>query len=121
MLLSIPSHKFLLDENVKKALLTFLLSKKFDVAVVPKSATDSKIATVSFKEKRILVTNDEDFQWYTRDQVYSVVLLKIPQSDSASLISSFEKLLKEFSNFQGRIVLLETNKWIDSPLWEEVI
>lgn len=117
---STPSPKFLLDENVKKVLLTFLQSKKLDTVIVPKSATDAKITTISIKQKRIIVTNDEDFQWYTKDQVYSVVLLKIPQSDSRGLISSFEKLLKEFSNFSGRIVVLETGKWNDYPLWEEI-
>lgn len=120
MLLSIPSHKFLLDENVKKALLRLLKSNVFDVKLALKGSTDTEIARISKKEKRILVTNDEDFQWYTKDQVYSVVLLKIPQADSTGLISSFEKLLKEFNNFPGKIVLLETDKWTDYPLWEEV-
>lgn len=52
---STPALKFLLDENVKKVLYQFL------------------------------VTNDWDFEWYTKDQIYSVIILRIPQYDSKSL------------------------------------
>ena len=115
-----PTLKFLLDENVKTVLFKYLKSEGFDVKLTPKSAKDSVVANISSDDQRILVTNDHDFQWYTKAQIYSVILLNVPQHDSKSLISSFKKLLKEFSNFKGRMVLLETNKWTDSPLWEEV-
>lgn len=117
---SIPDLKFLLDENVKKALFKFLVSKNFDVKISPKSTRDSLLAKISKQEDRILITNDSDFQWYDKKQIHSVVLLNIPQNDSKSLISSFEKLLKEFNNFPGRIVILEVNKWQDFSLWEEI-
>ncbi|MBI2195983.1 DUF5615 family PIN-like protein [Candidatus Daviesbacteria bacterium] len=115
-----PNHKFLLDENVKRVLFRHLASKEFDVKIPPKSAKDTVVAKISKQEKRILVTNDSDFQWYDKDQIHSVILLNIPQNDTKSLISSFEKLLKEFNNFRGRIVLLEVNRWQDFPLWKEV-
>jgi len=116
MLLLTPDLKFLLDENVNRKLFKFLLSKSFDVKTHLKSSKDSVLAAISKKEERILVTNDWDFEWYTKDQIYSVVILRIPQHDSKSLISSFEKLLKEFTNFPGRIVLLEVNGWQDFSL-----
>ena len=111
--------KFLLDENVKRVLFKFLVSKDFDIKVSPQSVKDSVIAKISKQEDRILVTNDSDFQWYDKNQIHSVILLNIPQNDSKSFISSFEKLLKEFNNFPGRIIVLEINKWQDFPLWEE--
>lgn len=116
MPLSTPNHKFLLDENVKIALAKFLKDHRFDIKFVPKGTTDSNLASISRKEKHILVTNDTDFQWYTKNQIYSVILLNIPQNDSKSLISSFKNLLKEFNNFPGRIVILEVNKWQDFSL-----
>lgn len=115
------SLKFLLDENVKRILFNFLASKNFDVKTSPKSAKDSAVAKISKQEDRILVTNDSDFQWYDKNQIHSVILLNIPQNDSKSLISSFEKLLKGFNNFPGRIVFLEANKWQDFSLMEEVL
>ncbi len=115
-----PTLKFLLDENVKAVLLKYLKSEGFEAKFTPYSAKDSLVANISIKEQRILVTNDHDFQWYTKDQIFSVILLNIPQHESNSLISSFKKLLKEFKNFKGRMILLESNKWTDSPLWEEI-
>lgn len=117
---SIPNPKFLLDENVKRVLFKLLVSKGFNVKIPPRSAKDTVVAKISKQEKRILVTNDSDFQWYDKNQIYSVILLNIPQGDSRSLVSSFEKLVREFNKFRGRIVLLEKTRWQDFPLWEEV-
>lgn len=117
---SIPGLKFLLDENVKKSLFKFLEVNGFDVKLHLKGVKDSVLANTSKQEERILITNDWDFEWYTKDQIYSVVILRTPQHDSKALISSFEKMLKEFKNFEGRIVLLEVNKWSDYSLWEEI-
>lgn len=116
---SIPNLKFLLDENVKAILTKSLGKQGFDFKLAPKGATDKQLALISKSEKRILVTNDSDFQWYDKNQIYSVILLSIPQNDSLSLVSSFEKLLGEFNNFEGSIILLEVNKWQDFPLLEE--
>lgn len=116
---STPNPKFLLDENVKAALAKSLGKHSYGLKLAPKGTTDKQLALISKSEKRILITNDSDFQWYDKNQIYSVILLNIPQNDSKALISSFEKLLREFNNFGGRIILLETAKWQDFPLWEE--
>lgn len=110
------SRKFLLDENVKAILSGFLKSEGFDVKLVPKATTDLKLASLSKEEQRILVSNDEDFQWYSDKEIYSVILLKVPQNDNQLLIKSFNKLLSEFSNFAGRIVVLDNKGWKDYPL-----
>ncbi len=110
------NHKFLLDENVKVSLSRLLESHDFDVKLAPKATSDSKLALISKKEARILVTNDEDFRWYNETQVFSIILLKIPQTDNQVLLESFTKLLSEFNKFIGRFVVLETDRWRDSPL-----
>ncbi len=110
------NHKFLLDENVKAVLSRFLKSEGFDVKLAPKTTSDSKLALLSKEELRILVTNDEDFQWYSDKEIYSVILLKVPQNDNESLIKVFNKLLSEFNNFAGRIVVLDKKGWKDYPL-----
>jgi|SRR3989344_1138858 len=111
MSLSIPSHKFLLDENVKRELLKFLKNKGFDVILPPKSAPDPNVASISKKERRILVTNDEDFSHYGKDEIFSIVWLNIPQNDSKALITSFEKLLESFDEFSGKLIVLKPGKW----------
>lgn len=110
------NHKFLLDENVKVVLSRFLKSEGFDVKLAPKSASDSTLASLSKKEQLILVTNDEDFQWYSDKEIYSVILLKVPQNDNESLVKVFNKLLSEFSSFAGKIVVTDKKGWKDYPL-----
>ncbi|MEK6860878.1 MAG: DUF5615 family PIN-like protein, partial [Nanoarchaeota archaeon] len=88
-----PDLKLLLDENVRIELSRFLKTQGFNFTFAPKGATDKQLALISKKEQRILVTNDEDFQWFTKDEIYSVIWLWIPQNDPKSLISSFKKLI----------------------------
>jgi len=114
------NHKFLLDENVRIELFRFLTHKDFDVAFATKSVPDSQHASLSKKQSRILVTNDEDFTHYTTDEIFSVVWLRISQSDPDSLIASFEKLLKELKTFKGKLVLLKEKSWEEFPLLKEV-
>lgn len=117
---SIPTLRFLLDENVRIELFRHLKVKAFDVKFIPKSTPDSRLANLSKREKLILVTNDEDFTDYSKDEVFCVVWLRIPQSDPQTLISSFVKLLSEFTSFEGKLIVLESNKWKDFPLTEEI-
>lgn len=105
------SLKFLIDENVKIKLAKSLGDQDFDIKLTPKTSSDSIVASLSFKEKRILVTNDEDFQWYSKEEIYSVVWLWIPQNDTQGLINSFKKLIDECTDFAGKIIILEKNEW----------
>src|SRR3972149_11330311 len=102
-----PKPKFLLDENVRIDLYKFLKSSGFDIKVAAKAASDSSLAALSKAEKRIFVTNDEDFSDYPNDRIFSVIWLRIPQNDPKSLISSFTKLINEFNEFSDRLVILE--------------
>lgn len=115
-----PSLKFLLDENVKRKLLQFLTAGGFDVKIPPKESTDLEIAKISKKENRVLVTNDEDFIYYTSDQVNGVIWLRVPQSDSESLVISFDKMLKKIKTFSGKLIMLYKDHWDEFPLGEEL-
>lgn len=112
MSLSIPKvTKLLLDENVRIELYKFLESLGIDIKPSPKGTTDTKLAGISLKEKRIFVTNDQDFIEYSKDKIFSVIWLKIPQNDPNELVFSFKKLLDENTDFSGRLIILETGKW----------
>lgn len=110
---STPNPPFLLDENVRLELARFLKSRGLDTKMAPGRTRDSIIASLSKSEKRVVVTNDWDFCEYNDKNIFSVIFLRIPQDDPKTLIASFEKLLREFKNFQGRLILLEPNKWSD--------
>lgn len=114
------NHKFLLDENVRIELYRFLTQKKFNVKITTKSASDSQLVSISKKQRRILITNDEDFTQYPENEIFSVVWLKIAQYDAESLITSFEKLLKELKVFKGKIILLTPKGWEELSAGKEI-
>lgn len=108
---SIRIRKFLLDENVHQQLRAFLQSHGLDVKIAPKAVSDKQLAGLSKKEKRILVTNDEDFTTYTSREVFAIIWLRIPQSNTVILISSFEKLIKSNKSLSGKLVILGKVKY----------
>lgn len=113
---SIPKVQFLLDENVRKELFTFLKEMGISIKVATKGASDETLAQISIKEKSVIVTNDEDFSEYPKDTVFSVVWLRVPQNDLKSLLVMFDTLLKECNNFKDKLIVLEKNTWKDWPL-----
>ncbi len=117
MPLSTPNPTFLLDENVDSQLFKLLKPKGFDVKLTPKGLSDKEVAEICLKENRILVTNDEDFQEYSDDEIYAIIWLRIPQSKPNSLIESFTKLLSECQQFKGKIITLSESSWKDFPLF----
>jgi len=108
--------RFLLDENVKLALSRFLTEKGFVVKRAAKGTPDKKLAEISKKEQLILVINDKDFSEYTKDDLYGLIWLQIPQADTEMLLHTFQVLVKECRSFEGKIVILSPDKWEVFPL-----
>ena len=115
--------KFLLDENVNKALLKFLESEGYDATFKPKGLSNGKLALLSKSDSRVFVTNDEDFTdpfLYPKDKIFSVVWLRIPQDKPKALLESFSILLKDKSkpeDFEGFLIKLwEKGKFKSSPI-----
>jgi len=108
--------KFLLDENIKRELLESLKEQGFNVEFKPKGISNGKLAEFSKLEKRVFVTNDWDFtdkSLYSKEKIFSVVWLRIPQNKPEVLLSSFSKLLKETKpeDFEGKIITLHEDKF----------
>ena len=115
--------KFLRDENVKRRLEIFLISEGFDVTAALKRASDEEIAALSKSEKRVLVTNDVHFTnrfLFSKDKIFSVVWLRIPQDKPEALLESFSILLKDKSkpeDFEGFLIeLSEDGRFKSSPI-----
>ena len=108
----------MLDENVKKELLKFLNSKRYDSISKPKGLLNGELAEFSKLEKRILVTNDEDFIGFSKERIFSAVLLKLPQDKPESLLDTFSKLLKEIKpeDFEGKLIILKEGKFEVFPM-----
>ena len=108
--------RFLLDENVRIELDESLALQKIDIKRLPKGTPDATLAAASKRENRALVTNDEDFSLLSQDKVFSVVWLKIPQKELATLITSFKKMLNECTVFAKKLIIVEPNNWKAFPL-----
>lgn len=101
--------KFLFDENVDERLKRFLEQQSVNVISKPKGLSNGKLAEFSKSEQRVLVTNDEDFIEFTKEKIFSIVWLRIPQREIKSLINSFSKLLKDKpkpKDFEGFLIEL---------------
>lgn len=108
--------KFLVDENVRNDLLIFFKKERINFTSPIKGSTDSQIARHTLKENLVLITNDNDFSRYSKNKVYSVVLLKIHQAKKDELINAFSKLLKQKINYKGKLILLSSEDEIVSNL-----
>jgi predicted nuclease of predicted toxin-antitoxin system len=112
--------KFLLDENVHKILRAFLKAKRWDVKIAPRSVGDNSIAAASKKERRIVITNDEDFsRRYGSQKIFAVIWLKVAQDDSAALTHAVARVIKELPNFEGKLIELYFDHWDVSRLNRE--
>ena len=109
MSLSVQEVKFLLDENVHRKLETFLRLKSYDVKIAPKGFSNGKLSDLSKFEERILITNDSDFSKFSNETAFSVILLRISQSDVESLFRAFSDLLikkPKIEDFKDKIIIL---------------
>jgi len=107
-----PELKFLLDENVHSRLGLFLKASGYNILIAPKGSSDRVISELSLAQKRILVTNDSDFESKTPQEVFSVILLKMPQTDASMLLKAFATLVaqkKSSKQFSGKLTILETD------------
>ena len=113
MFLSAPKPRFLLDENVRIELLRFLKQESYDVVQI-RGLTNGKVAQMSVKEKRVLVTNDSDFanrEIYAPDKIFSVIILRLPQSNVDMLMRSFSFVFGlDAHEFEGKIYELKEKR-----------
>ena len=117
--MSLSAHnkpKFLLDENVRKEVGMFLISRGFDVITTPKGVANGKLADLAKTEKRIIVTNDSDFTdayVYPKKKIFSVIWLRIPQNDPDSMIRELYSLLEKTKteDFEGKIIILKEKEF----------
>ena len=100
--------RFLLDENVRIELDAFLAGKSVDFIRAKKGSSDAALAKLSLRERRIVVTNDTDFAYLRRSQVFGVVLLRVPQGNVHALLETFASLLAQEKSYRGVCIVLES-------------
>jgi len=88
---------------------SFLKASGYNILIAPKGSSDRVVAELSIAQKRILVTNDSDFESKTPLEVFSIILLRMPQTDPSMLLNAFATLLaqkKSPKQFSGKLIIL---------------
>jgi predicted nuclease of predicted toxin-antitoxin system len=99
--------KFLVDVNIEKPIINFLIKKGFDIKCVvdiDKKMTDYSVCEIANTEQRVLITNDKDFGeivFFQKRISSGIILLRIKGGDASEKILLLEKLL---DNHYGKII-----------------
>jgi predicted nuclease of predicted toxin-antitoxin system len=89
----------------------FLKKLKINVILAAKGSTNGELAKLSLSQKRVVVTNDEDFSKMSEREIFGVIWLKIPQDNPQLLVKKFSELLKrEKLELKGKLVILHPDK-----------
>ena len=110
--------KFLIDENVHRRLFSFLVSLKQDAILSPQGWRNGQVFGLAFKEKRILLTRDEDFLGlnFVMSEHYGIVLLRVSSPDLEAQKRALSLLLEKFSNseeIKNKCIRLSSDKGIE--------
>ncbi len=115
--------RFLADECCDAAFVDALRSDGHDILYAVESlrgATDDELLSLSFSERRIVITEDKDFgELVCRLQrpAHGVVLLRFDVADRAMKIPRMRDLLEqEAERLPGAFVVLEVDKVRIRPL-----
>jgi predicted nuclease of predicted toxin-antitoxin system len=109
--------RFMADENCDFAVVRALRSQGFDVLAVSEytSRSDDRVLIEqSFKEQRILLTEDKDFGWLvyvSHVESAGVILMRYPGNRRTGLVSAVVQLVKERSEeIRGRFVVIQPGR-----------
>jgi predicted nuclease of predicted toxin-antitoxin system len=110
--------KFLLDENVPRAIAVFLRSMDFDVVHAKEvgmlGAFDDQIMDLARQEERVLITFDKHFSdlvLYPPATHWGVIRIRIHPPLLADVIQALEHFLKQhdMSTIRGTLIVLEND------------
>ncbi len=107
--------KIILDENVHRGLLSFLISLKHDVKITPTGIRNGNLFALSQSEERILITRDSDFidERFKSTKHFGIILLRIPARDLEAQKTGISKILTSSKSFNNK-----TYKLISEDLFE---
>ncbi len=100
----------LIDENVPKSVYTELRRRGYDakhVIFIKRGLKDKEIVDLANREKRIIVTLDEDFIRLSKFVKTKVILIrrKIERRKIESLVDILEKAF----NIEGKVIIIREN------------
>lgn len=107
------SLKVLCDENLPRTVVEFLIEEGCKVVSVPRGASDTAVAALAKKERRVLFTFDSDFAnilQYPPQSFYGIVRLNVHPPIHSLVLLAVTHILKRFktpADFRGRLIIAE--------------
>jgi len=115
--------KFLIDVNIEKPIINFLIKKGFDIKCVvdiDKKMADYSVCEIANTEQRVLITNDKDFGeivFFQKRISSGIILLRIKGGDASEKILLLEKLLDYYCDkIINHFVVITKEKFRFIPL-----
>ncbi|MFC1674907.1 DUF5615 family PIN-like protein [Candidatus Omnitrophota bacterium] len=104
--------RFLVDENVRKEVVDFLISGGHDTLTAASGAKDEEIARIAKEAKRIILTHDQHFAdilMYPPEQYSGIIRIKIHPPTSQAIINALKYFLPQISpdKLDKKLVILE--------------
>lgn len=111
--------RILVDEDMPKKSVEFLISLGFDVIYVPsarlKGMANGTLIKKAIKERRIFMTRDQDFlneKIYPLGSHYGIVVFKLQRQNTKNLLTALERFLNKVNirEVKGCLATVEENK-----------
>lgn len=103
--------KFLTDENLGTRVPKFLLGQGFDVSSILENLgiPDTEVLSISNKEDRVLITSDQDFEIFFKENLIpaGVILLKLKDESVENKKRVLLRKLKSNKNLYGKFTIVE--------------
>lgn len=108
--------KFLIDENIRKEIIEFLIDKEHDIDVVPSGSKNGEVIKLARNKKRILLTHDVHFSnilLYNPKTSFGIIRIRIHPPDIEKIINALDRLLEEIkgANISGKLIILEEDNF----------
>lgn len=111
--------KFKIDENLPGEAAELLRQTGYDVATVLEQdlegCSDTDLAAICQKERRVLVTLDIDFgdiRAYPPAEFYGLIVLRLKRQDRSYVMQIFSRLIRMFSteSLEKRLWIVEEDR-----------
>jgi predicted nuclease of predicted toxin-antitoxin system len=104
--------KFLIDENIRKEVIDFIVSLGYDVLIVPSGCADQEVAKIAKEEKRIILTHDIHFAnilEYPPQEFSGIIRIRIHPPIAPTIIGALNNLFEKLSPAQidKKLIILE--------------
>jgi predicted nuclease of predicted toxin-antitoxin system len=104
------SPKFLLDENIPRAVKRFLESERFSAEYTSKGITNGKLASLSIETESVLVSRDSDFlnrSMFPPKKFFGIIVFVIHPPRPKKLVEALSSLLTDVSEFKSKLFVVD--------------